>query len=121
MIAQISNVGSGQTRIAANTVTEKLLAAEAAIDAAIAAVASLAAQVPIATLQANIGTHVMQEALMYTMETCQQLVKSRSNIIRTHGALRVVQDVVGLGDMQGCPKSAELAPQPVRHLAAVAA
>lgn len=115
------NVTMGQTRIAANTVAEKLFAAEAAIDAAIAAVASLAAQVPLATLETKVGPHVMQEALMHAMESCQLLVKSRTNIIRTHSALRTAQDTVGIGDMQGCPKSAELAPQPVRHLSVVAA
>lgn len=121
-VASLS-AAAGQTRIAANGVAEKLFAAEAAIDAAIAAVASLAAQVPLATLEANVGPHVMQEALMHAMESCQLLVKSRTNIIRTHSALRTAQGSVGLetvafNDMN-CPPSAEIA-APVRHLAAVA-
>jgi hypothetical protein len=112
-----------QTRIAANSVAEKLFAAEAAIDAAIAAVASLTAAMPMAAQQANAGMHVGHEALMHAMESCQQLVKSRSNIIRTHSALRTAQTDVGLAAVNfgdtNCPPSAE-AGAPVRHLAAVA-
>ena len=85
-----------QTRLAANDVAAKLLAAEAAIDAAIAAVASLTAAIPTAALQANVGMHVGHEALMHAMESCQSLVKSRTNIIRSHKALRVAQSEVGL-------------------------
>jgi hypothetical protein len=85
-----------ETRLAANEVAAKLMAAEAAIDAAIAAVASLTAAMPAAAQQANVGMHVGHEALMHAMESCQALVKSRTNIIRTHKALRVAQADVGL-------------------------
>ncbi len=120
-------------RIAANEISEKLFAAEAAIDAAIAAVAALTAQLPVATQQANAGPHIMQAALMHSMESCQQLVKSRTNIIRTHSALRAVQDDMGLGNVDfaptgfnelWCPKSADSLPETRMarpHLAAVAA
>ena len=112
-----------ETRLAANAIADKLFAAEAAIDAAIAAVASLTATMPVATQQANVGVHVCHEALMHAMESCSQLVKSRTNIIRTHSALSTAQHSIGLGavafnDMH-CPPSAELAP--ARHLTAVAA
>lgn len=111
-----------ETRIAANSVAEKLFAAESAIDAAITAVAQLTASMPTASQQANVGPHVAQEALMHVMESCQQLVKSRTNIIRTHSALLTAQHSVGLGTVNfngNCPPSAELAP--ARHLTAVAA
>jgi hypothetical protein len=115
-------------RIAANTVAEKLFAAEAALDAALAAVASLTAALPQAALDSNVGMHVGHEAIMHAMESTQLLVKSRTNIIRTHKALVTAQSDAGLtevafGDMQKCPDSAELKPAetaPVRHLAAVA-
>jgi hypothetical protein len=111
-----------QTRIAANSVAEKLFAAEAAIDAAIAAVANLTAAMPLASQQANAGMHIGHEALMHAMESCQQLVKSRSNIIRTHSALRSAQSNVGLDAVNfngGCPPAeAELSPS--RRLTAVA-
>ncbi|KPF80509.1 hypothetical protein IP88_00025 [alpha proteobacterium AAP81b] len=113
-----------QTRIAANGVAEKLLAAEAAIDAALAAVAGLTASVPLATQAANVGMHVGQEALMHAMESCQQLVKARTNIIRTHKALRSASGEVGLGNVMfadtHCPPEAA-AGAPARHLAVVAA
>jgi hypothetical protein len=51
---------------------------------------------PMAAQQANVGMHVGHEALMHAMESCQSLVKSRTNIIRTHKALRVAQSDVGL-------------------------
>lgn len=117
------------TRIAANDVHAQLIAAEAAIDAAVAAVAGLTASMPIATQAANVGTHVVQEALMHAMETCQQLVKARTNIIRTHKALYTAQDEVGLGAVMfgdtNCPRSA-ISDEPMtastpRHLSVVAA
>ncbi len=136
MTAQLTNLSNVQLlnndgatmRMAANNLSEQLIAAEAAIDAAVAAVAYLTAAMPAATQQAKVGPHVMQESLMHVMETCQQLVKARTNIIRTHKAMRAAQDQVGLGevalgDMTYCKDSAELvtpeAPS-VRHLAAVA-
>jgi hypothetical protein len=108
-------------RIGANQVADQLLAAEAAIDAAIAAVAALTATIPTGSQQANVGMHVTHSALMHAMESCQQLVKSRTNIIRSHKALRVAQDEIGLGAVNfngDCPSSAELRPA---HLTAIAA
>lgn len=92
-----------QTRLAANDVAAKLQAAEAAIDAALAAVASLTAAIPTAAQQANVGMHVGHEALMHAMESCQALVKSRTNIIRSHKALRVAQADVGLDHVAFLP------------------
>lgn len=125
MTVQMLGAPLAQTRIAANDVAAKLLAAEAAIDAAIAAVANLTAAMPVAAQQANVGSHVGHEALMHVMESCQSLVKSRTNIIRTHKALRAAQTDVGLGEVAfmdtNCPPSAHTTDAPVsRHLAAVA-
>ncbi len=112
------------TRTEANGVAEKLLAAEAAIDAALAAVAGLTASVPAATQAANVGMHVGQEALMHAMESCQQLVKARTNIIRTHKALREASGEIGLGHVMfgdtHCPPKTASATAPTRHLAVVA-
>lgn len=112
-----------QTRLAANDVTAKLMAAEAAIDAAIAAVASLTAAIPVAAQQANVGMHVGHEALMHAMESCQSLVKSRTNIIRSHKALRVAQSEVGLDHVAFnplCPPDSVFGPEG-RQLSVVAA
>ncbi len=103
MTVQMLGAPLAQTRIAANEVAAKLLAAEAAIDAAIAAVASLTAALPVAAQQAQVGMHVGHEALMYAAESCQSLIKSRTNIIRTHKALRVAQSDVGLDHVAFLP------------------
>ena len=98
-----------QTRLAANEIADRLAAAEAAIDAALAAVASLTAAIPVGAAQANVGRHVCHTALMHASESCGQLVKSRTNIIRTHKALRAIQGQVGLGEVNfndmNCPDS----------------
>jgi hypothetical protein len=119
--------GLATRRIAANTVNDKLVAAEAAIDAALAAVASLTAAMPQAAIDAGLGMHIGHEAIMHAMESAQLLVKSRTNMIRTHKALLTAQHDMGLGevalgDMSKCPNSAVHTEEaaPVRHLTAVA-
>jgi predicted transcriptional regulator len=112
-----------QTRMAANDIAAKLAAAEAAIDAAIAAVAALTASIPAGAAQANVGMHVGHEALMHASESCSQLVKSRTNMIRTHKALRTAQDDVGLGEvafMGNCPPDMAEAGESTRHLSVAA-
>jgi hypothetical protein len=119
--------GIATRRIAANAVSDKLMAAEAAIDAALAAVASLTAAMPQASIDAGLGMHVGHEALMHAMESAQLLVKSRTNMIRTHKALLTAQADMGLaevaiGDMSKCPNGSleQQEAAPVRHLSAVA-
>ena len=120
--------GMATRRIAANTVNDKLMAAEAAIDAALAAVANLTAAMPQAAIDAGLGMHIGHEAIMHAMESAQLLVKSRTNMIRTHKALLTAQHDMGLaevaiGDMSKCPDIAELKPAeeaPARRLTAVA-
>ncbi len=87
-------------RAAAELVTEKLVSAEAAIDAAIAAVAALTSALPAAGAETQVNMATTQEALMYAIESCSQLIKSRTNIIRTHTAMRTAQDEAGLGHMR---------------------
>lgn len=120
---QTFNSPKAQTRLVANDVAAKLAAAEAAIDAAIAAVAALTAAIPAGAAQANLGTHVGHEALMHAAESCSALVKSRTNIIRSHKALRITQDEIGLGEVSfldmNCPPSRASAD--AGHFTAVAA
>ena len=123
--AIVQNLGApmAQTRIAANEIAAKLLAAEAAIDAAIVAVASLTAAMPAAAQMANAGMHVGHEAMMHAAQTCQSLVKSRTDIIRTHKALRTAQSDVGLDHVAFnpmCPPKEAFAGNS-RHMASVAA
>jgi hypothetical protein len=111
-----------ERRIAANKIAEQLFAAEAAIDAAVAAVAQLTAVMPMARQEANVPASVGQDALAGAMATCQQLVEARARIIATHAALRDAQVKIGLGAVNfngNCPPShAELqeVAEPGRHL-----
>lgn len=113
-----------ERRLAANKIAEQLFAAEAAIDAAVSAVAQLTAVMPLASQEAHLAACIGQDALMNAMETCQQLVQARARIINTHAALREAQIKVGLGQVMfndlNCPATRgsledEAAPQR-RHL-----
>jgi hypothetical protein len=85
-----------ERRLAANKVAEQLFAAEAAIDAAVAAVAQLTAIMPMASQEAHISACIGQDAMMGAMQTCQQLIEARGRIIATHASLREAQTRVGL-------------------------
>ncbi|WP_416908727.1 MAG: hypothetical protein ACMVO5_03700 [Polymorphobacter sp.] len=86
-----------ERRLAAETVAEQLFAAEAAIDAAIQAVALLTATMPKARLDANLAPMVGHEALLQASRTCASLMDARSGICATHEALAVAQRQIGLG------------------------
>jgi hypothetical protein len=111
-----------ERRIAANKIAEQLFAAEAAIDAAVAAVAQLTAVMPMARQEAHLSACIGQDALMGAMQTCQQLVEARGRIIATHAALREAQTKVGLDAVNfngRCPReegSLTETVAPVRHL-----
>ncbi|OYQ35434.1 hypothetical protein CHU93_01645 [Sandarakinorhabdus cyanobacteriorum] len=85
-----------ERRIAANKIAEQLFAAEAAIDAAVAAVAQLTTVMPMARQEAHLSACIGQDALMNAVQTCQQLVEARARIIATHASLRQAQTQVGL-------------------------
>ncbi|WP_156254444.1 hypothetical protein [Sandarakinorhabdus oryzae] len=111
-----------ERRLAANKVAEQLFAAEAAINAAVSAVAQLTAVMPMAAQEANLAACIGQDALMGAMETCQQLIQARARIIATHASLRDAQNKIGLGAVNfngNCPPEQaslddEVAPR--RHL-----
>lgn len=86
-----------ERRLAAETVAQQLFAAEAAIDAAIAAVAELTARMPQARIEANLAPMIGHDALMHASRTCANLVEARAGICATHEALAVAQKQIGLG------------------------
>jgi hypothetical protein len=86
-----------ERRLAAESVAEQLFAAEAAIDAAIAAVAQLTAIMPQARINANLSPMIGHDALMKASQTCASLVEARAGICATHEALAIAQKQVGLG------------------------
>lgn len=85
-----------ERRAAAQQVAEQLFAAEAAIDAAIAATASLTALMPSVRVQAGAGACIGQDALLKAVSTIARLSEARTEIVATHAALRVAQRQVGL-------------------------
>lgn len=113
-----------ERRLAANKIAEHLFVAEAAIDAAVAAVAQLTAIMPMARQEANLSACIGQDALIGAMETCQQLVLARGRIIATHAALRESQKAVGLEAVNfngNCPNYASHAEaEPVRRYSVAA-
>lgn len=86
-----------ERRLAAESVAEQLFAAEAAIDAAIQAVAHLTAIMPKARLEAHLAPMIGHEALLQASRTCASLMDARSGICATHEALAVAQKQAGLG------------------------
>lgn len=85
-----------ERRAAAQQVADQLFAAEAAIDAAITATATLAALMPSVRLQAGAAACVGQDALLSAVATIAKLSDARSEIVATHKALRVTQRHIGL-------------------------
>ena len=86
-----------ERREIAQSVADQLFAAEAAIDAAIAATATLTGMMPSVRGSAGLSALIGQEALMEAAQTCAALVQARGSIVATHKALTVAQKQMGLG------------------------
>lgn len=107
-------------REVAQEVADRLMAAEHAIDMAIARTAELTGFIPSARAEADLACEVGQEALEYAAESFSALVKARAQMIASHRELAATKDQIGLktyglGGLVGKPFNAE-----VRHLAEVA-
>jgi hypothetical protein len=107
-------------REVAQGVADRLMAAEHAIDLAIAKTAELTGFIPAARAEADLACEVAQEALEYAAESFSTLVKARASIIASHRELAATKDEIGLktyglGGLVGKPYNSE-----VRHLAEVA-
>jgi len=83
-------------KILAHQVADQLFAAEAAIDGALAAVASLTAMLPNARIDARISAMVGQTVFERTSETIAALATARRGIVETHRELSGVQAEIGL-------------------------
>lgn len=102
-------------------VADRLMAAEAAIDMAIARTAELTGFIPAARAEADLACEVGQEALEYAAESFSALVKARASIIASHRELAATKDDIGLktyafGGLVGKPYESR-----VTHLTEVAA
>jgi hypothetical protein len=109
-----------ERRLIAEQVAQQLFAAEAAIDAAIAATATLTGLMPSIRQTAGLSAQIGQDALAEAAETCAMLVRARGSIVATHNALTVAQKQMGLGAVNfGGLVIKPLASGETRHLAAV--
>ncbi len=81
------------------SVADHLITAENRIDEAIVAVANLGALLPQARKDLRLACEVGHEAFDDIAATIQRLTAARGFIIKTHKALKVTGDQVGLGEV----------------------
>lgn len=98
---------------AAQIVADHLIAAELAIDEAIARTAALNAAMPEARREAALAAEVGHEALEHSSASFQRLVEARSMIVKAHSDLAATRDQIGLrtvsfGSLYGKPSAAAL-------------
>lgn len=84
------------TQTIGETVSTKLHAAEAAIDAALAETAQLAALLPVARSQAYLSAVTGQKAFDGAAATISALAEARSHIVGTHQSLAALARRLGL-------------------------
>ena len=101
-------------------IADRLMAAEHAIDLAIARTADLTGYMPSVRAEANLACEVGQEALEHAVASFSALVKARASMIASHRQLAVTKDEIGLrtvsfGGLVGKSEEAN-----IRHLSEVA-
>lgn len=84
-------------KILGHQVADQLFAAEAAIDNALSAVATLTAMLPNARIEARLSAVVGQGVFERSCQTIAALIEARRGIVETHRELTDVQHSVGLG------------------------
>ncbi|WP_165183901.1 hypothetical protein [Caulobacter soli] len=82
---------------AARAGAEKLMRAEAAIDAALRETAELMGLLPSLRLESKLSAVLGQEAVANLGETLAHIVSARRTIIETHSALATVRTQIGCG------------------------
>ena len=116
-------------RQAAEQVAASLIAAESAIDAALALTAKLAGEMPSVRADAGLSALIGQGALERAIEAMCALGQARNHIVATHKELSLAQTQIGLGAINVVadgapgakpPSDAELMPM-ARQLRAVRA
>ncbi|WP_125257552.1 hypothetical protein [Brevundimonas fluminis] len=86
-------------RTVGETLAHRLYAAEAAVDAALAAAARLAAELPVARAGAMVSAVTGQRAFDGAAGAVSALVQARSQLVRTHGVLAAVARKLKLDDL----------------------
>jgi hypothetical protein len=82
---------------AARAGAEKLMRAEAAIDAALRETAELMGLLPSLRLETRLSAVIGQDAVANLGETLAHIVSARRTIIETHSALATVRTQIGCG------------------------
>jgi hypothetical protein len=82
---------------AARVGAEKLMRAEAAIDAALRETAELMGLLPTLRLETRLSAMIGQQAVANLGETLSHIVSARRTIIETHSALATVRSQIGCG------------------------
>jgi len=80
----------------AQGVADRLIAADHAIDLAIARTAELTGFIPAVRAEAELPCETAQEALEYAAESFSALIKARAQMIASHRELAVAKDEIGL-------------------------
>ena len=115
-------------RQAAEQVAASLIAAETAIDSALALTAKLAGEMPSVRADAGLSALIGQGALERAIEAMSALGLARNHIVATHKELSIAQNQIGLGAVKvvadgaagNKPSEAEVMPM-ARQLRAVRA
>ncbi len=84
-------------RQAAEQVAASLIAAETAIDAALALTAKLAGEMPSVRGHAGLSALIGQGAIERSIDAMSALGLARNHIIATHKELSIAQNQIGLG------------------------
>lgn len=84
---------------AARAGAEKLMRAEAAIDAALRETAELMGLLPSLRLEAHLSAVIGQDAVDNLGETLSHIVSARRTIIIAHSALNTVRSQIGCGSL----------------------
>lgn len=88
-----------QRQAIAQTVAERLFAAETALDIALVRIAELNAALPLARLDARISAVVGQEAIQSSASAMMLVAETREKIVATHANLKQVSDDIGLREV----------------------
>ncbi|NKJ02445.1 hypothetical protein [Novosphingobium sp. SG707] len=83
----------------AQTVAQRLFAAETALDIALARIAELNAAIPLARLDGGISAIVGQEAILSSASAMMLVAETREKIVATHANLKQASDDIGLREV----------------------
>lgn len=86
-------------KAAAQTIADRLMASEKAMDRALAEFAGLVAAMPLARLDANIAMEIGQPALEVAIDTLARMNHVRRGMIETHRRLAMTKDQIGLREV----------------------